>query len=216
MNKTTSFFFPIFLVAYETTLYLSNDMYLPALPQVAHDLSTAHSLTQLTIAAFCLGMLLMQFILGPIADRYGRRKILSLSGILFLTSTFLCACAPNITILLIARIFQGSAISPLMIAGYAAIHESYEQQSAIHILARMSSVTILAPSFGPLLGGVFLCFANWRWSFIFLFVWAALALWLLYYHMPETLVRTPENQTIHLSQTLKQYGRMLCNKQFLK
>ena len=55
MHKNTLTIFPLLLVFYEITTYLSNDMYLPALPSIMHDLFTTHSLTQLTITTWALG-----------------------------------------------------------------------------------------------------------------------------------------------------------------
>lgn len=208
--------FPWCLVAYETALYLSNDAYLPALPQVATDLATTHYLAQLTLAVFCLGMFVMQLSLAPFADRYGRRPILLMGGVVFLVATLICAFSHTITTLLLGRFFQGSAISSMMIAGYATIHELFDQEEAIHTLARMSSITIVAPAFGPFLGSLVLCFASWRWTFGILWIWGALAVLMLYLKMPETHVSTPDNQSVNLRRLGGQYFRILTKVNFLK
>lgn len=186
MRKNTLTIFPLLLVFYEIATYLSNDMYLPALPSIMHDLFTTHSLTQLTITTWCLGASSIQLMMGPLADRYGRRPILFIGGLIFIISTALCAISTNIIFLLIARFLQGTAVCSVTVAGYASIHELFDERQAIKTLALMSSITVLAPAFGPLLGGIVMVLINWRWTFWLLTLWAAISLMLLFKYMPET------------------------------
>jgi MFS family permease len=105
----------------------------------------------------------------------------------FVIATLVCASTSDIYILLIARFFQGSAVCSVIVAGYAAIHELYDQKEAMKALAIMGSITILAPAFGPLFGSVMLKLFDWRGIFGFLAVLAVIALTMLYKWMPETL-----------------------------
>jgi DHA1 family multidrug/chloramphenicol efflux transport protein-like MFS transporter len=206
--------FPLFLVLLEMAMYLSNDAYLPALPDIQHTFATTVMLTQLTITVMMLGNCSTQLFLGPLSDHVGRRPILLTGGFIFVLATLLCAIAPDINILLIARFIQGACLPALFIAGYATIHESFEQHEAIKKLTWMGSVTILAPAFGPMLGSILLYAMNWRGIFIVLFVFA-LCVWAALWHtMPETL--TPEKrQPLHFMNALRQYGRILTNTTFL-
>ncbi|MFN7097907.1 MAG: MFS transporter, partial [Gammaproteobacteria bacterium] len=141
--------FPILLALYEVVTYLSNDMYLPALPQLANDLHTTNALAQLSLTTWFLGAASMQLILGPISDRYGRKPVLLIGGIFFVIATLICAMTPDMTTMLIARFFQGCAVCSVTVAGYATIHELYDQKAAMKALALMGSITVLAPAFGP-------------------------------------------------------------------
>jgi MFS family permease len=87
---------------------------------------------------------------------------------------------------LVARFIQGSAVCSLIVAEYATIHELYDTHRAIQVLALMGSVGILAPAFGPLLGGLILEIANWRYLFGLLAISAVLALIFLTKWMPES------------------------------
>lgn len=205
--------FPLFLVLFEMSMYLVNDAYLPALPDIRITFATTVILTQLTITLMMLGNCSTQLILGPLCDRFGRRPILFTGGLIFIVATLVCAIAPTITVLLIARFIQGACVPSMLIAGYATIHESFEQHEAIKKLTWMGSVTILAPAFGPMLGSLLLLLMSWRGIFIVLCVFSTIPLALLWRTMPETL--TPSNrQPLHLMNALKQYGRILMNPTF--
>jgi len=208
--------FPFILVFYEIAVYLSNDAYLPAMPSLSTDLGVSHNLAQLTFSAWFFGAAISQIIMGPLSDRFGRRPILLLGGLIFVISTLACSLAPGITLLLIARSIQGLMIGSMIVVGYAAINETLEQTQAIHTMALMRSVTILAPAFGPLLGGVFLLFVNWRWIFGVIFVWSGLALLALFFKMPETITPKSKTDKLDIKVILKQYWRLLKNRPFIK
>src|SRR3990167_10673607 len=95
--------FPLVFVAYETTCYLANDMYLPALPSIALDLQADQHLAQLTLTWWFVGTATFQLLLGPLADRYGRRSVLFGGGLLFITSLWVCVFTNNIYVMIVAR-----------------------------------------------------------------------------------------------------------------
>lgn len=205
--------FPILLVIYEISNYLANDAYLPAMPGIANELHTTNHLVQLTLTAFFLGNATMQLILGPISDRYGRRMLLLGGGIVFIVTTLLCALSTNIYTLLIVRFLQGSAVTSMIVAGYATIHAMYDQVRSIKILAWMNSITVLAPALGPLFGAIILLVGDWRLIFIVLAIWATIGWIALYKRMPETC-EVPI--LINPKQIVRQYLQVLCNWKFMK
>lgn len=205
--------FPIIMVFYEISNYLANDAYLPAMPRIANQLQTTNHLVQLTLTAFFLGNATMQLILGPISDKYGRRMVLLSGGIVFIATTLICAFSNNIYILLIVRFFQGSAVTSMIVAGYATIHAMYDQVRAIKTLAWMNSITVLAPALGPLFGAIILLVGDWRLIFIVLTIWATVGWVALFKLMPETC---DSPIPINPKKIVKQYWQVLCNWQFLK
>lgn len=212
--KTRPLLFPVLLVLYEIATYLSNDMYLPALPDMMRDLNLTTQQAQLTLTTWFVGSATLPLILGVISDRYGRRPVLLLGGIIYIAATIMCAITIDSGSLLIARFIEGAAIPSMMVAGYACIHELYEQKEAIRILALMGSITVLAPALGPLVGGIVLYFSNWRGIFWVIAVLSAIAVALLFQWMPETL--PPEKrEPVHFGRLLGQYGRLLTNKRFM-
>jgi len=206
--------FPILLMLAEMTAYLSNDMYLPALPNLRQAFGISTQVTQFTLTAWFLGTISLELIIGPISDRFGRRPILILGMILFALSTLGCALTSDIYLFTLGRFIQGSTVCFVLVAGYASIHELFNQKQAIHLLANMNSIIVLAPAFGPLLGGLILIYADWRWTFWPLFLLGLIVLLLLFKWMPESLP-LEKRHPLNLKLLIKQYVSILTNRQFM-
>lgn len=206
--------FPLILLCSEMAVFLSTDMYLPALPDIMREFNVSSSLVQLTLSTWFLGSMSMQLFVGPASDRFGRRPVFMMGIILFVVSTFFCAISTNIWMLAVARFFQGCTVCFIIVPGYASIHELYDQKNSVKLLATMSSISVLAPALGPFLGGLLSTFSGWRWIFLSLFVWGMLMMGWIIMRMPETLAadkRTPLN----LSTVLRHYKSIISNWQFM-
>lgn len=205
--------FPILLACYEVITYLANDAYLPGLPQIANELHTSLYLAQLTVTFMFFGAASMQMILGPITDQVGRRPVLLTGGVIFILAALGCANTNHIYHLLTFRFIQGATMTSLIIAGYASIHDLYDQKKAIHIIAIMGSISLLAPAFGPLLGSMIIYFSNWRWIFGLLALVGMVVITGLYLKMPETVKKPVQKKK--LSTIFIEYRNVLCNKKFM-
>lgn len=211
---TKTLLFPILLVLYEIATYLSNDMYLPALPDMMKDLGLSTKQAQWTLTAWFMGAASLPLLMGVISDRYGRRPVLLMGGLLYIIATIVCALTTDAHTLLIVRFIEGASIPSMMVAGYACIHELYEQKEAVKILALMGSITVLAPAVGPLLGSFILYFTSWRGIFWFIAIWSTISVLLLAKWMPETHP-AEKRQPIHWGTLLKQNANVLMNKRFM-
>ena len=214
MKKTISIVFPLLLVLYELAAYLSNDMYLPALPQLMQDFRVSYSSAQSTLTSWFLGSAAMQLFLGPLSDRFGRRPILLWGGALFIFATLLCAITTQINVFIVARFLQGCAICSLVVAGYASIHELLDHTHAIRTLGWMSNITVLAPAFGPLLGGFILSFVHWKFIFYSQALWSSMTIALLWKFMPESNPYGKQHP-IHFSTLCKNYLAIFRNRTYL-
>jgi Bcr/CflA subfamily drug resistance transporter len=206
--------FPFLLVFFEMVTYLSSDMYLPALPTVMRSWSLTHAQAQLTLTSWFLGSISVQLILGPIADRYGRKIVLCLGGIVFTITSLICTITNDFHVFLIARFIQGMGICFMAVPGYATIHELFSHTKAIKILALMSSIAVLAPALGPLAGSAILTFASWQWIFGFITFCSGLSVILLIIYMPESLPVT-NRHPLQLSKIFLTYLRIFGNFRFM-
>ena len=165
--------FPLGLVLLEIVVYLSQDMYLPALPRVQASFGVGQAAAQLSIAAWSLGAALVQLLTGPLSDRLGRRAVLLAGVVGFALASAGCALGTAFGVFLVARVAQGCAGVWALNAGYAAIHELFESRTAIRIQAWISGITLLAPALGPALGALLMAAARWQAMFLLLAACAA-------------------------------------------
>lgn len=202
-------YFPLFLLVYEFCSYLSNDMYLPALILIERDFETTTALVQMSIMVWYAGLALPQLCVGALSDRFGRRIVLLSGGCLFLLATAGCALSTNIYFFLVCRFFEGAGVCSMLVSGYAAIHESFDDTKAIRLISWMGCITSLAPMFGPLVGSYFLLLSSWRAIFWFITLCSATAITVLFLIMPET------NKTQGHKSESGSYFKLLSNSRFV-
>ncbi|WP_409464677.1 multidrug effflux MFS transporter [Amycolatopsis sp. GA6-003] len=144
---------------------ISMDLYLPALPQLADDLRAGQSLAQATMSVCMLGLAFGQLVVGPLSDRFGRRRPL-LTGIgLFTVLSVVCAFAPSVEVLLAARFLQGLCGSAGIVLSLAVARDLAEGVELVRLLALLTTVGALAPIVAPVIGGQLAAIIGWRGIF---------------------------------------------------
>lgn len=207
--------FPWFLICLEMCIYLSMDTFTPALPSMAHHFGVGANMSQWTIMLWMAGAFSSQLVIGPITDHLGRRPILIYSGGIFTITSLLCAWSPNFDAFLAFRFLQGIAMPCLYIPGYAIINESLDTEAATKLIARLKSVSILAPALGPVLGSLLLLIMPWQGTFALLGIIAIIPSIGLIRTSPETLTEGTK-QPLKIQKSLKHYADVLSNKQFMR
>ncbi|MGW7682887.1 multidrug effflux MFS transporter [Kribbella sp. NPDC054772] len=168
---------------------LATDMYVPAFPRVAGDLSTTATQVQLTLTTFFVGMALGQLIGGPVSDQRGRRVPLLAALALMTVTSVVCALAPTIAVMTVARFVQGFAGGWAMVIGRAVIVDVATGAQLVRVLNVIAGVGGLAPIVGPLLGGLILQLSHWRVSFWLVAVLGVAMTFATVLAVPETLPR---------------------------
>ncbi len=166
---------------------LTIDMYLPALPKIAEELSVSSSVVQLTLTGTLAGLALGQLIIGPLSDSLGRRRPLMAGIVLHMLASVLCVLAPNIAVLGVARFLQGMGAAAAMVVAIAVVGDRFADSVAATVLSRLMLVLGVAPVLAPSLGAAVLLQASWHWVFAALVVLAGALLLLAALALPETL-----------------------------
>ncbi len=166
---------------------LTIDMYLPALPKIADELSVSSSVVQLTLTGTLAGLALGQLIVGPLSDSLGRRRPLMAGIVLHMLASVLCVLAPNIVVLGLARGLQGMGAAAAMVVAIAVVGDLFAESTAATVLSRLMLVLGVAPVLAPSLGAAVLLQASWHWVFAALVVLAGALLLLAALALPETL-----------------------------
>jgi DHA1 family bicyclomycin/chloramphenicol resistance-like MFS transporter len=167
---------------------LSMDLYLPALPEMARDLSASASAAQLTITASMVGLALGQLFAGPVSDALGRRRPL-LAGVgIFAIASLLCAIAPSIWFLLVLRLAQGLAGAAGISIARAMVRDLATSGAELgRMFARLVLVSGSVPLIAPLAGGFILQVTSWRGVFALLAAIGVVLLAVSAVRLPETL-----------------------------
>lgn len=212
LNKKTLYLFAAFFVMYELTNYLSNDMIMPAMPEVVRQFNATSEDIALSLTFFIIGGSTLQIFLAPIADYLGKRKVLLFGNLLFLIATIVIPLSHTIYQFLAARFFQGMGMCFIFI-GYAMIHELFDDIAAVKITALLSNISIFAPLTGPIIGTAITSVSRWEFVFIVSGVFGIVSFIGLFKFMPQGKIHT---DTINIKQILNSYKNIFTNKIFIQ
>jgi Bcr/CflA subfamily drug resistance transporter len=145
------------------TLVLLN-MFLPSLPNIAKDLQADYALASLSIAGYLAMTAVLQLVMGPLSDRFGRRPVLLAGLVIFILASLGCALANDIWTFLLFRILQGAIISGAALSR-AVIRDMVPAREAASLMGYVGMAMAVAPMLAPLLGGMLDELFDWRASF---------------------------------------------------
>ncbi|MET7615428.1 Bcr/CflA family multidrug efflux MFS transporter [Streptomyces sp. NPDC005408] len=147
---------------------LSMDMYLPALPAVTRSLGSPAATVQLTLTACLAGMALGQLVVGPMSDKWGRRRPLLVGMIVYVAATAICALAPTAEMLIGFRLLQGLAGAAGIVIARAVVRDLYDGADMARFFSTLMLISGVAPIIAPLIGGQVLRITDWRGIFVVL------------------------------------------------
>lgn len=184
---------------------LSMDMYLPALPEVTRSLHTSAATAQLTLTACLTGMALGQLVVGPMSDKWGRRRPLLIGLLVYILATAICAFAPTAELLIAFRLVQGLAGAAGIVIARAVVRDLYDGVEMARFFSTLMLISGVAPVVAPLIGGQVLRFTDWHGIFAVLTVVGIALTLVVWRRLPETLA--PENRhsggTVEALRTMK-------------
>jgi DHA1 family bicyclomycin/chloramphenicol resistance-like MFS transporter len=166
---------------------LAMDMYLPSLPEVTRSLHAPAATVQLTLTACLLGMALGQLVVGPMSDRWGRRRPLLAGLAVYVVATVLCALAPTVETLVVFRLAQGLAGAAGIVIARAVVRDLYDGDAMARFFSTLMLISGAAPIVAPLIGGQILRVTDWRGVFVVLTVVGAALATLVWLRLPETV-----------------------------
>ncbi|MCG9729474.1 multidrug effflux MFS transporter [Shewanella sp. Isolate13] len=165
---------------------LAIDIYLPSMPAMAAEFSVSASEIQSTLVLFLFAMGTGQLLIGPLADRYGRRPV-AIGGIVFyMASSLLAAVAVEFHWLQIARVMQGLAACSTSIVVFSAVRDCFSPKEGARYYSYLNGMICIIPALAPTLGGMLALQFGWRSNFIFMALYGLVILALVSLRLPET------------------------------
>jgi DHA2 family multidrug resistance protein len=165
-----------------------------SIPAIAGDLGVSPDQGTWVITSFGVANAISLPLTGWLTQRFGQVRLFTASILLFVLSSFLCALAPTLGLLILFRVIQGAVAGPMIPLSQSLLLSSYRKERAGTALAMWSITTLVAPVVGPLLGGWITDNISWPWIFyinIPVGIAAAFVTWMIYRPRETSTVRLP-------------------------
>ena len=161
-----------------------------ALPVIAGDLGSLGDVSWV-VTAYVVAAAASTPLWGKLGDRHGRKLLLEVSLSVFVAASALCAAAQDITQLILLRAVQGAAAGGLMTLAMAAVGDLVPPRERGRYQGRIAATFAVATIVGPLLGGVLVDGASWRWVFLVNLPLGLIALAGLHLRLPAPATERP-------------------------
>ncbi len=165
-----------------------------SIPYIAGDLSVSAQQGTYVITSFAVGNAIVLPVSGWLTNRIGSVRLLLISILLFVLFSWLCGSAPNYSVLVVARFFQGFVAGPLIPLSQSLLVATNPPEKKTAVIAFWSAIVVAAPVIGPLLGGWLSFDYNWSWIFYINIPFGLLSAFLIWYTLkgfPSKITKTP-------------------------
>ncbi|MCA0399527.1 MAG: multidrug effflux MFS transporter [Proteobacteria bacterium] len=184
--SATSRSFLALLVALSMLGPMTLNILMPSLPGLPGALNTTKESAQLTLSLYLFGMALSQLLLGPLADRFGRRPVIIGALALYSAASFVGYVAPNIETLVFARVAQSFGATAGLSLSRTMIRDQNDLASSASLIGYVTMAMTISPMLSPLLGAVIDEHLGWRMIFAFCALCGTVSLVLSARSLPET------------------------------
>ncbi|WP_375282248.1 multidrug effflux MFS transporter [Pseudooctadecabacter sp.] len=167
---------------------LSLNVFLPSLPSMAAHFGVDYSLMQLSVSLYLAMTAVVQIIIGPISDRYGRRPIVIVCVSLFILMSLGAIFAPTFAVFLICRLLQTSIATGFAMSR-AIVRDMVPQDQAASMIGYVTMGMSIVPMLGPVAGGALDQWFGWQASFWMLAGGGMVLLIMVIFDQGETFVR---------------------------
>jgi EmrB/QacA subfamily drug resistance transporter len=157
-----------------------------ALPAIGRDLGAQIAGLQWTVNGYTLTLAALILLGGSLGDRFGRRRVFVVGVVWFAAASLLCAVAPNLLTLVLARALQGVGGALLTPGSLAILQASFRSQDRARAIGAWTGFGGIAGAVGPFAGGWLVETAGWRWVFVLNVPLAVVVVLLAVRHVPES------------------------------
>ena len=203
----------ITLAALTSVAPFAIDTYLPAFHILSEDLLASPEAIQQSLTFYLLPYTITLLFHGPISDGIGRIKTLQWGLLLFFFASLGCALSTTVESLWFFRALQGIGGGAGSVVARAMVRDLYKGAEAQRVMATVQILFGIAPAIAPMIGGLLLGF-HWQGIFIFLALYAAVAIFMGSKILPETMKKNML-VPISLSSIITRYKLLLTNKEYV-
>ena len=206
-RTTAPHIFTLILIAGVSAL--SMNIFLPSLPNMTAYFDTEYRLMQLSVAIYLGVNAVLQVMVGPISDRFGRRPVVLGGLLIFVLASVGCVYAPNVELFLAFRMVQGFVVVG-MVLSRAIVRDMVPQDQAASMIGYVTMGMAVVPMIGPAIGGVLDETFGWQSNFWLLAALGFLALWIVWADLGETAA----HRSASFAAQFRQYPELLTARRF--
>jgi DHA1 family bicyclomycin/chloramphenicol resistance-like MFS transporter len=192
---------------------VASTIYVPSLPAIASAFETSLARVQFTFVGYLLAFAVSMLVLGPLSDRYGRRRTIIYGLALSALSSVACAVSPSIDFLIAARVLQGVGACAGLVVGRAITREIWGREAAAQVIAGRAIAATLMQAFSPVLGGYLQGWFGWRANFAVVAALACIAMALTFRVVSAGL--KPDHPSSAVRAILAGYRTLLGTRRFV-
>ena len=182
--------FIVLIAALFATIAFSIDAMLPALPQIAAELTPdAPNAAQLILTSFVLGMGIGTLLAGPLSDAFGRKPVILAGAALYCAAALVAYAAPTLEGVLLARLLQGLGSAGPRVVSLALVRDLYKGREMARVVSFAMMIFTLVPAIAPFIGQGIIWVAGWRGIFLAFVAFSALSMLWFWLRQPETMPR---------------------------
>ncbi|MBY0462086.1 MAG: multidrug effflux MFS transporter [Alphaproteobacteria bacterium] len=191
---------------------LSETIYTPSLPDIAHTLRTSENMVEFTLTIYLLGFAVGILLWGNLSDRIGRRPTLLIGLLIYLLGCVGCWYSTNITMLMISRFIQAFGGGTGSVLGQAIARDSFTSHERGKVFSTVTMAISCAPALGPIIGGFTDQYFGWEAVFVVLFGLGCYVTSHVFLSLPETNTVLKKTNATDL---IKGAGTVLTDKRVL-
>jgi len=193
---------------------LSTNIILPAFPVIGDDLGVTARELGLTLSSYFVTFALGQLVVGPLADRYGRRKLVLGGLLVFIVGTVIAGLATTLDVMIAGRIVQALGVCAASVLSRAIARDLFEGETLARALSLTMVATAAAPGFSPLAGSVLSVTLGWRAIFILVGLAAVVLAFFYVRDLGET--HPADRRAPHSAgSVVRAYARLIVDKRFI-
>ena len=188
---------------------LNMSIFLPSLNHMTEHFGTSYAVMQLSVSAYLATTAVLQVVVGPLSDRFGRRRIVLGALGIFVLATLGTILAPTVEVFLAFRMLQ-AAVATGMVLSRAIVRDMVPQDQAASMIGYVTMGMALVPMIGPMIGGALDTVFGWKASFWVLAAAGLGVLTLCWRDLGETV----GGQGVSFADQLRGYPELLTSPRF--
>ena len=183
--------------------------FLPSLPDMTTYFETRYDVIQLSVSGYLAVTALLQLVIGPVSDRFGRRNVMLTCQSIFIIATLGCIFAPTVEIFLFFRMMQ-AAVAAGLVLSRAIVRDMVPQNEAASMIGYVTMGMALVPMIAPMIGGALHQAFGWHSVFWFLTSGGVLVMALCWLDQGETA----KGGGIGFREQVKDYPELFTSRRF--